>query len=223
MVNGWNVTAPLADGSYTVTAAQTDANGTTGSTGAIPFTVDTSVPVVTLTAPTAGVTLAAGTPDFTGGCSTPDGAVTVSVTGTATRTLTTQCSGGTFVVAPASALRTGSYHARRPRPTPPATPVRAPPRTSRSTSPLRSRRTTPPRWAAGGEHRGDRDALPDRRGHRRGPHYFTTDGSTPTAASSEGTSIPLTAGGVYTIKYFSVDPLGTRRRSRRPRRRSAST
>ena len=211
VVNGWNVTAPLADGSYTVTAAQTDANSTTGSTGAIPFTVDTSVPVVTLTAPTAGVTLAAGTPDFTGGCSTPDGAVTVSVTGTATRTLTTQCSGGTFVVAPASALPTGSYHAT-------ASQTDAAGNTGTSTTtdfavdvsaPVTTDNTAT--LGSGWTNTAQTVTLsPTDVGTGVAHTYFTTDGSTPTAASSEGTSIPLTAAGVYTIKYFSVDALGKR-------------
>ena len=38
--------------------------------------------------------------------------------------------------------------------------------------------------------------------------YYTTDGSTPTTSSSQGTSIDLTSNGVYTIKYFSVDRVG---------------
>src|SRR3990167_99579 len=38
--------------------------------------------------------------------------------------------------------------------------------------------------------------------------YYTTDGSTPTTASSQGTSIILTTDGQYTIKYFSVDNYG---------------
>src|SRR5581483_12334802 len=38
--------------------------------------------------------------------------------------------------------------------------------------------------------------------------YYTTDGSTPTTSSSQGTSISLTTDGVYTIKYFSVDNAG---------------
>jgi hypothetical protein len=38
--------------------------------------------------------------------------------------------------------------------------------------------------------------------------YYTTDGSVPTTASTEGTSIDLTADGVYTIRYFSVDNVG---------------
>jgi hypothetical protein len=35
--------------------------------------------------------------------------------------------------------------------------------------------------------------------------YYTTNGSTPTTASPSGTSISLTADGIYTVKYFSVD------------------
>jgi Chitobiase/beta-hexosaminidase C-terminal domain len=35
--------------------------------------------------------------------------------------------------------------------------------------------------------------------------YYTTNGSTPTTSSSQGTSIVLSADGTYTIKYFTVD------------------
>ncbi|MFL5680070.1 MAG: OmpL47-type beta-barrel domain-containing protein, partial [Chloroflexota bacterium] len=38
--------------------------------------------------------------------------------------------------------------------------------------------------------------------------YYTTDGSTPTTSSPQGTTITLAADGVYTIKYFSVDNVG---------------
>ena len=38
--------------------------------------------------------------------------------------------------------------------------------------------------------------------------YYTIDGSVPTTSSDEGTSIDLTADGVYTIRYFSVDNVG---------------
>ena len=41
-----------------------------------------------------------------------------------------------------------------------------------------------------------------------GQTYYTTDGSTPTTSSSQGTTVTLTADGVYTIKYFSVDTVG---------------
>src|SRR5206468_6450484 len=35
--------------------------------------------------------------------------------------------------------------------------------------------------------------------------YYTTDGSTPTTSSANGTAVNLTSSGVYTISYFSVD------------------
>ena len=38
--------------------------------------------------------------------------------------------------------------------------------------------------------------------------YYTTDGSTPTTGSTQGTSISLSTTGVYTIKYFTVDNAG---------------
>ena len=38
--------------------------------------------------------------------------------------------------------------------------------------------------------------------------YYTTNGSTPTTSSSQGTSIVLSADGTYTIKYFTVDNVG---------------
>ena len=38
--------------------------------------------------------------------------------------------------------------------------------------------------------------------------YYTTNGTTPTTASTQGTSIALTTAGTYTIKYFSVDAAG---------------
>jgi hypothetical protein len=38
--------------------------------------------------------------------------------------------------------------------------------------------------------------------------YYTTDGSIPTTSSPKGTSISLSATGLYTIRYFSVDVAG---------------
>lgn len=38
--------------------------------------------------------------------------------------------------------------------------------------------------------------------------YYTSDGSTPTTSSSQGTSFTLSAQGQYTIKYFTVDVAG---------------
>ena len=38
--------------------------------------------------------------------------------------------------------------------------------------------------------------------------YYTLDGSTPTTSSIQGTVIPFSSNGIYTIKYFSVDFIG---------------
>jgi hypothetical protein len=38
--------------------------------------------------------------------------------------------------------------------------------------------------------------------------YYTTNGSTPTTGSTPGTLVTLSADGVYTVKYFSVDNVG---------------
>lgn len=38
--------------------------------------------------------------------------------------------------------------------------------------------------------------------------YYTTDGTTPTTSSSQGTSVVLSTEGSHTIKYFSVDSVG---------------
>ncbi|MDQ3777917.1 MAG: hypothetical protein M3310_03485, partial [Actinomycetota bacterium] len=43
-----------------------------------------------------------------------------------------------------------------------------------------------------------------------GATYFTTNGATPTTASSQGTLVTLAADGVYTIKYFSADNVDNR-------------
>ena len=86
--NGWTVTRPLGDGAYTVTASQTDGNGVTGSTGAIPFTVDT----VGTDGRHHGTDRAAwrsprARRQITGTCSTGDGTVSVAITGAAARAL----------------------------------------------------------------------------------------------------------------------------------------
>ena len=207
--NGWTVTAALGDGAYTVTASQTDANNVTGSTGAIPFTVDTAAPTVAITAPTGGVALAAGTPAITGTCSTGDGSVSVSITGAASRALNATCSSGTFSATPSSALPTGSYSAT-------ATQTDAAGNTGTSAAATFSVDTTAPVTANNTATIGNGwktaaqtvTLSPTDVGSGVAHTYFTTDGSTPTAASTEGTSIPLLTSGVYTIKYFSVDGLG---------------
>ena len=54
--------------------------------------------------------------------------------------------------------------------------------------------------------------------------YYTSDGSTPTTSSSQGTSVALNGDGLYTVKYFSVDNVGNQEavqdgRHRHPDRR----
>jgi|GEM_PF-1367707 len=38
--------------------------------------------------------------------------------------------------------------------------------------------------------------------------YYTTDGTTPTTSSSQGTSVTISTNGSHTIKYFSIDGIG---------------
>jgi hypothetical protein len=38
--------------------------------------------------------------------------------------------------------------------------------------------------------------------------HYTADGTLPTGASTQGTTVPLAAEGVYTVRYFSVDNVG---------------
>ncbi len=79
----WSATAAmLAQGTYTVQATQTDSAGNTGSSTANTFTVDTTAPAVTVTAPANGSLTNSGTPTLSGaaGNATGDSAtVTVRV------------------------------------------------------------------------------------------------------------------------------------------------
>ena len=146
----WTATAStLADGTYTARASQTDAAGNTGASAAHTFTIDTFVPdttppTVTLAEPTDGATSNDTTPALSGAAGTDPGdgsTVTVrvyagtSATGAPVQTITTSRSGSAWSTT-ASSLADGTYTARHPRATPPATP--APARRTRSAS-------TPPR------------------------------------------------------------------------------
>ncbi|HEY4279138.1 MAG TPA: Ig-like domain-containing protein [Conexibacter sp.] len=113
-------TAPLADGTYTVQTAQSDAAGNTGTTTPRTFTVDTTAPAISLTAPAPG---AGPSPTFAGIGGTAPGdsaATTVTVwtgaktSGTLVQTLsaTRDPATGTFSVTAPFALAAGTYTAQ---------------------------------------------------------------------------------------------------------------
>ena len=111
---------PLADGTYTAQAEQSDSAGNTGRSATRTFTIDTTAPTVTLAHPAAGALVAAAT-SFDGTASTAAGdsaTVTVkiysggSASGTPARTLTATASGGSWSVALGSGLADGTYTAQ---------------------------------------------------------------------------------------------------------------
>jgi hypothetical protein len=116
-----NASSALSDGTYTAQAKQSDAAGNTGSSSANTFTVDTTAPAVTLTAPATGAITNSTTPTFSGAAGTASGdssTVTVHVYngtgtgGTLLQTLTTTRSSGTWTVNASPALSDGTYTAQ---------------------------------------------------------------------------------------------------------------
>ncbi len=206
VANEWSTSSTLPDGGYAAVASQT-AGTSTGTSSTTNFTVDSTAPVVTLDSPVTGTVLAS-TPTFSGTCSTTDGNVTVTLSGSGAATLTTPCTAGAWSVT-SSPLGTGGYtavasqtdlagnvgsgttniqiDATAPTTTDNTGTIGNAWRTTAATITL-----TPTDIGAAGV----------------GQTYYTTDGSTPTTASSQGTTITLSADGVYTIKYFSVDTVG---------------
>ncbi len=204
--NEWSVNAPLADGTYSVKASQSDATGT-GTSAATAFSVDTVAPVVTLTSPTPGTTSTVAGLTFAGQCTTGEGNVTVAITGTAPQTLTTPCSAGSFSVD--ATLASGSFTATA-RQTDPAGNVgssAAVPFVVDVSAPV----TTDSTGSLGSGWKNSAQTVtltPTDAGSGVAATYYTTDGSTPTTASTQGTTITLGAEGTYPIKYFSVDAVG---------------
>jgi hypothetical protein len=204
--NEWSTSTTLPDGGYSAVASQTAAP-LTGTSSTSNFTVDSTAPVVTLDSPVSGSVLNA-TPTFSGTCSTTDGNVTVALTGSGSATLTTACTAGAWSI-PSSALGTGSYTAVASQ-TDLAGNVgsgtasiqidaSAPVTTDNSSTIGNAWRTTPVTVTLTPTDIGPAGV---------GQTYYTTDGSTPTTSSSQGTSVLLSGDGVYTIKYFSVDTVG---------------
>ena len=112
--------ASLADGTYTAQASQGDTGGNTGESTANTFTVDTTAPAPTLTAPADGSSINDTTPALTGTAGTATGdsnQITVKLyqgantSGTLLQTLTTTASSGAFNV-DATALAEGTYTAQ---------------------------------------------------------------------------------------------------------------
>ena len=98
-------------------AAQTDGSGNVGTSAAVTFSVKSSAPVVTLTAPVDGAALGSATPTIRGAAGTAAGDVNqVSVklyagstaTGTAVQTIAADVTGGAWS-ATAAALADGTY------------------------------------------------------------------------------------------------------------------
>jgi peptidoglycan/xylan/chitin deacetylase (PgdA/CDA1 family) len=115
--------APLANGTYTARAEQSDASGNTGLSSASTFTIsDTTAPAVTLTQPANGASLVTPTPSFAGvaGAATGDSAsVTVKVyagssaSGTPVQTLSaTRQADSSYAVNASAALAEGTYTAQ---------------------------------------------------------------------------------------------------------------
>ena len=111
----------LAEGTYTAQATQSDAAGNTGTSAAHTFVVDTTAPVVTLTAPADGTRTNDTTPTYNGaaGNLTGDSAsVTVNiysgsvVTGSPVQTRVATRSGATWTIDGNPALAAGTYTAQ---------------------------------------------------------------------------------------------------------------
>ncbi len=99
----------LADGSWSITA--TPFGG--AQSGALPITIDTTVPAVTIAAPSTGSSTNTREPTITGACTNGDGLVTVTFTPATgdPLSITAECVGGTYtasVPAP-NALADGAY------------------------------------------------------------------------------------------------------------------
>ncbi|HEY6596024.1 MAG TPA: Ig-like domain-containing protein, partial [Asanoa sp.] len=119
----WSVPASpaLADGTYTAQAEQQDAAGNTATSAAHSFTIDTTAPAVTLTAPAAGSVSTTATPTFSGAAGNQTGdaqTVTVNVysgtaaTGTPVQTRQATRTGTSWTVDASPALADGTYTAQ---------------------------------------------------------------------------------------------------------------
>ena len=119
---GWSYTAPtLADGTYTAQVSQGDAAGNTGTSAAVTFTVDTTAPVVAVTAPVAGAVLNSSKPTLSGlagQVSGDDPSVTLKLyagstaSGSPVQTDKVTPSGATWTTGAVATLADGTYTAQ---------------------------------------------------------------------------------------------------------------
>ena len=119
----WSVASSgvLPDGTYTAQASQSDAAGSTGTSSANTFTVDTVPPVVTLTTPANGSATNQDEPTFSGTAGTAAGdlpTITIDLysgakaAGAPVQTLTTTATGATWSATASSSLADGTYTAQ---------------------------------------------------------------------------------------------------------------
>jgi hypothetical protein len=181
-------------------------------------TVEASAGTLTLNSPISGTATRDARPAFGGvGDSTLGALPLITVTlvelrtgGEQTRTLTAPVVEGRWSVRPTDPLADGAYRARVEQAHRDGQPIwtatstfrvdTLAPSTTDNTAKLRN-----------GWHRTEQTVTlspvdPGGSGVER--THFTTDGSTPTIESQQGTSVTLKADGIYLIRYFSVDRAG---------------
>jgi hypothetical protein len=206
----WSTSQLLPNGSYTAVATQTDSAGNTGASTTNPFTVNSTTPVVTVQTPVDGAILATAQPSVSGLCTTSAGAVAVTISGATSATRSTPCVATAWTLSPSSTLADGLYAVTASQTVGTITFVSDPntfrvdtvaPNTTDDSA------TFGPAWrnASATVALTPTDPSP---ASGVATTYYTTDGTTPTTSSAQGTSIVLTTDGVYAIKYFSVDRAG---------------
>ncbi len=203
----WSVTsAVLATGPYTASASQRNLAGTTGTSTAVNFSVDSTAPTTTDDSATIGNawrTTAATvhlTPADTGGAGVAQTYYTTNgtdpTTASATGTSIDLTTDGVYTIKYFSVDAVGNAEPV----TTAGTQIRidtAVPVTTDNTGSFVN-------WT----NQNATVTLTPTDAGQVAATYYTTNGSTPTTASPQGTSISLTAAGTYTVKYFSVDAAG---------------
>jgi hypothetical protein len=203
----WSVTsALLATGPYTASASQRNLAGTTGTSTAVNFSVDATAPTTTDDTATignawrtAGATVHL-TPTDTGGAGVGQTYYTTNgtdpTTASATGTSIDLTADGSYTIKYFSVDAVGNAEPVKTAGTQIRIDTQAPNTTDDTSSFVN--------WTS----QNVTVTLTPTDAGQVAATYYTTNGTTPTTASSQGTSISLTTAGQYTIKYFSVDAAG---------------